>query len=117
MTVKDCVTPFIVGGLLVGITVILAKYMSPRAAAYFYAYPLGFIVSIIFLMQHQQRLAEFSKDVILAGFCAFLFILVFGLIYNCSNNDIWMSLIYSSFLWVILTILTFKMTDYFRGIN
>ena len=117
MSFKDCLTPFVLGGLLVGITVLLAKYMSVRTAAYFYAYPVGFIVAVALLAQYEDKLTEFSRDVIPAGFCVFLFILMFGLIYNYNGKKVASSLIYATILWLPLTFIIFRTTDYFRGIQ
>ncbi len=114
MSFKDCVAPFIVGGLLIGITVTLTKYMSARAGAIFYAFPLGFVISILFLYSHPERISEFSKEVVPAGICIFAFVLIFYLVFKNNDKQVLSSLLITTLLWLLVATVVFRLSSHVK---
>lgn len=95
----DTIMPFIAGSLVVGLTVLLTKKFSPKIGAMFFAFPLTFVVTIIFLHYHNISLnKKFSEMSIFSAFFIFLYIVLFYMFYKKLEN-IWLSLLYTTLIW------------------
>ncbi len=112
-SIMECILPFIIGGLVVGITVSLVKHLSPRTGAMFYALPITFIIAIILLYQEPDKISEFAKESIPAGLCIFLFMLIFAIVFHYNEKKIWSSIMLTILIWLVLAILIFKFRNQF----
>lgn len=95
----NTITPFIAGALVVGLTVLLTKKFSPKVGAMFFAFPLTFVVTVIFLHNHDILLnKKFSEMSIFSAFFIFLYIALFYMFYKKLEN-VWLSLLYTTLIW------------------
>ena len=109
LSFKDCITPFIIGGVLIGISVLLIKHVSPKVGAMFYAFPLGFVITIMLLYEYPDLVGEFASETVPSGVSIFLFIFIFALVFHKNDKRVWSSLLITTLIWILPTWLIFKL--------
>lgn len=104
------ITPFIVGGIAVGVSSLLLKYFDAKTAAIFYAYPIMFVLTVAFMYKNAPLTKEYSKHAIPAAVSMLVLITMY---YLMSDENVLLSLLKVSGLWIITTYLIFKLFEVF----
>lgn len=100
--IKNFLIPFFIGGLVIAITTLFVDKMNPTIGAIFYAYPIVYVMSVIFM--NKKDIGEFSKEAIPAGLAIALFLIIFPILYHYTNFGIYLSMLITTLIWIPITI-------------
>ena len=106
ISIIDLLVSFLVGGIVVVGTTLIANKFSSKWAALFWCFPLTLLTVIIFLYYQKVNktyIRDFVGNVIPALFVLFGYIIIFWI--ALKNNNFWKAFIISLFGFVILAII------------
>ena len=105
--IKDILIPFLIGGVVVALTVVLANHASPMVAGISYWYPIVFITSVLLMKDHEVS-NDFAKNALPAGFMIFLYIAIYYLLTKKYPGNIWSNQAITTIIWLIFVVIYYK---------
>lgn len=98
---------FIIGGFVIALTTYLVEQMNPTIGAIFYAYPIVYVISLLFMSE--KNVGPFSKESIPAAIAIASFLLIFPIVYHYIKVNVYLSLFISTIIWIPLTLGIFNL--------
>lgn len=99
--IRDMVQNFLIGGAAVATTSYIGTFLSPLAAAIFWAYPITILPSIFFMRQQGKKNAFIAKFLLSTTFALILlmgvtFLLSYAVRHSPDTESLWIPVLKST---------------------